>query len=99
MSSLQAFACERTLDYYVGSDLRVFTTLLQHALKVLTGDFGRNRTVDDLTDRSDMLFEINVSFLGNQGWIGGDAIEEAVRSRLANFIKVCSIQKELHKSS
>src|SRR5438309_4181946 len=71
---LQTGASQGTLDHNIGRNLRILSPFTQHTLSVLAGAFGGHRSLDDFTNRGDMLLEIYVALFGNQGRISSNAV-------------------------
>src|SRR5829696_1646923 len=74
--SFQSIARERAFDDYVRSDLRILTSFTNHAVFVRARHFRRDGSLNDLADGADVLFEVNASFLCDQGRVGCYAIGE-----------------------
>src|SRR5882724_6805427 len=69
----------------------------QHPFRIFARAFSGHRSLNDLADRSDMLFEVDVAFLRNQRRISCNSIRDSKSCTLADFVEIGSIKKKLHK--
>ena len=69
--------------------------LADHPRGVEGDHLRRNRTVDDTGNLADHLAEVSAA-LGNQGRVGGDAVDQAEIVGGADFADVGGVDKEFH---
>src|SRR5260370_17206706 len=76
--------------------LGVSLAFCAHGARVGGYNFYAHRSVDRFADGEDGFFK-RFTLFGYQGWIGGDPVENAQRSSLANLVNIGSINKKFHK--
>jgi len=73
-------------------DLRDVVPLLHHAREIGGGDFAADRPLDDLAD----LLEVGAvvaRLLGEQGGIGGDAVDDADGDERLDVLDVAGVDE------
>jgi hypothetical protein len=79
----------------LGGDAGQLAALLHHGVEVRRGDLGRDGPGDQLGDLGDRLQEVASGF-GDQGRIGGDAVDQARVGELAEEVDFGGVEEELH---
>src|SRR6185295_19454273 len=88
----ETIASQRALDHDIRRDLRILTSFTNHAVFVLARHFSRDRSLNDLADRGDVLFEVDTTFLRDECRISRHSIGKTQRSSFANLVEIGGIK-------
>src|SRR6202008_4546951 len=95
----ETIPCQWTFDNDIRRDLRILTSFTNHALQILAGYFSRDGSLNDFTNRGDVLLEVYIAFLCNKRWIRGHSVGKTQCCAFANVVEISGIKKEFHNKT